>query len=207
MRRIGHRGAKGHAPENTIAAFQKAIDLGCDEIETDVWLLGGSDALVISHDRPAASGDLLTLDETLDFCRGRIAVNVELKSAITEGQARSTGMRVAQRLAERGEPDAYVSSFWWSALEAARSAAPDVRRAFIYGASPDQTALFAGARELGLWALHPQLPYVTPDLVRRAHAASLAVNVWTVNDPRDIARLAEWGVDGIMSDYPERVPR
>jgi len=205
MRRIGHRGAKGHAPENTIASFAKAIELGCDEVETDVWLLDGGQ-LVITHDRPASAAGLPTLDEVLDFCRGRIAVNVEMKSAGSESHARETGERVARRLAERGDPDAYVSSFWWSALEGARAAGPGVRRAFIYSASPDAAALFASAGSLGLWALHPAFSYVTPELIRRAHAASLRVHPWTVNDPRDIARLVEWGVDGIASDFPERVP-
>lgn len=206
MRRIGHRGAKGHAPENTIASFEKAVELGCDEIETDVWLLDDG-ALVIGHDRPASAQGLVSLDDMLDLCRGRIAVNVELKSALSEAQARETGEDVARRLAERTELNAYVSSFWWSALEGARAAAPGVRRAFIYAASPERTALFDGARSLGLWALHPQLPYVTQELVEAAHAASLRVNVWTVNEPDHIARLASWGVDGIMSDFPERVPK
>jgi glycerophosphoryl diester phosphodiesterase len=206
MRRIGHRGAQGHAPENTIASFEKAIALGCDEIETDVWLLE-DDTLVIAHDRPAGPAGLLRLDDVLDLCRGRVAVNVELKSADAEAHARATGERVARLLAARRERDAYLSSFWWSALEGARAASPDVRRAFIYAASPDPERLFDGARALGLWALHPQLPYVTRELVEAAHAASLRVNVWTVNDPADIARLAAWGVDGVMSDFPERVPK
>ncbi len=206
MRRIGHRGAKGHARENTLASFAKAVALGCDEVETDVWLMEGG-GLVIAHDRPPSVTGLLTLDETLDFCRGKLAVNVELKSAASEEHARETGERVARRLAERRDPGAYVSSFWWSALEGARAAAPDVRRAFIYAASPELSALLDGARDLGLWALHPQVPYVTPELVAAAHAASLRVNVWTVNETGDIERLAKWRVDGIMSDFPERVPR
>ncbi|MDQ2951421.1 MAG: hypothetical protein M3R54_04085, partial [Chloroflexota bacterium] len=59
MRRIGHRGAKGYAPENTIASFDKAIALGCDEIETDVWLIDGA-KMIISHDRPASADGLLS---------------------------------------------------------------------------------------------------------------------------------------------------
>lgn len=206
MRRIGHRGAKGHAPENTIASFQAAIDLGCDEIETDVWLVDGG-ALVISHDRPSTRIGLLTLDEALDFCRGRIAVNVELKCAFSDAQASATGEAVGRRIAERREPDVYVSSFWYAALAGARAAAPMVRRAFVFGAAPDIDALLAQARALELWALHPERHYVTPERIAAAHAAELRVNVWTVNDAAEIATLAGWGVDGIMSDYPERVPK
>jgi glycerophosphoryl diester phosphodiesterase len=206
MRRIGHRGAKGHAPDNTAASFEKAIELACDEVETDVWLLDDG-SLVITHDRPVSAAGLPTLAEVLDLCRGRVAVNVEMKSAGTEEHARATGDRVARAIAARRDPDVYVSSFWWSALDSARSAAPEVRRAFIYGASPELDALMASARRSGLWALHPNYGYVTPELVTAAHAAGLRINTWTANDPALIARLVALGVDGIASDFPERVPK
>lgn len=195
----------GHAPENTIASFQKALDLGCDEVETDVWLRDDG-RLVISHDRPMRNGPL-SLDEVLDFCRGRMGVNVELKCGASEAAARDTGARVAARLAQRGDADVYVSSFWWSALEGAFGAAPNVRRAFLFVASPERTAMLESAARLQLWALHPNRAYVTPDLVRATHDAGLRVQTWTVNDEHEIAAFASWGVDGIMSDFPERVPK
>jgi len=205
MRRIGHRGAMGHAPENTIASFEKAIALGCDEVETDVWLTADG-RLVISHD-PPGDGAILTLDAALDVCRGRVGVNVELKADRDEQQAAEVGRRVARRLAERAEPDAYVSSFWWSALAAARDVAPDARRAFVFSDSPDRDALIASAVSAGLWALHPNRAYVTRELVGAAHAAGLRVNVWTVNDQDEIAACAALGVDGVMSNWPERIPK
>lgn len=194
----------GHAPENTIRSFQKALDLGCDEVETDVWLTADG-RLLVSHDRPTAK-TTLSLDEVLDFCRGRMAVNVELKSEKDEARARETGVRVAAHLASR-RADAYISSFWWTALEAARESAPAVRRAFLFAGAPDRSALLAGARAIALWALHPNRAYVTQDLVRAAHAASLKVQAWTVNDAKEITTFRNWSVDGIMSDYPERVPK
>jgi glycerophosphoryl diester phosphodiesterase len=205
MRRIGHRGAKGHAPENTIASFQKAIDLGCDEIETDVWLLEG--ALVITHDRPSSASGLMTIDEAIDFCRGRVVLNIEMKSAGSDARARETGAAVAHCLVERGAKDVYVSSFWFSALDGAREVAPQIDRAFVFGAAHDMPALLAQARVLDLWALHPEHQFVTPGRISAAHDADLLLNTWTVNDPDEIAQLAEWGVDGIMSDFPERVPK
>jgi glycerophosphoryl diester phosphodiesterase len=205
MRRIGHRGAMGHAPENTLASFEKAIELGCDEVETDVWIAPDG-RLVISHDRPTR-GTLLTLDDVLDLCRGRVGVNVEVKADGDEAGAAETGRRVAERIAERSDPDVYVSSFWWGALAAARSAGPAVRRAFIFSDSPDRGALLASARSLALWALHPDRAYVTRELVDAAHAAGLKVNAWTVNDPGEIAAFAVLGIDGIMSNWPERVPK
>jgi glycerophosphoryl diester phosphodiesterase len=195
----------GHAPENTIASFQKALDLACDEVEADVWLTQDA-RLLVTHDRPTAK-TTLSLDELLDFCRGRMGVNVELKCEKDEKRARETGAAVAAVLAARGRGDFYVSSFWWSALEGARSAAPAIRRAFIYSDSPDRAALFASAKALELWALHPERTYVTQELVRAAHGASLRVNTWTVNEPKEITTFRNWSVDGIMSDFPERVPK
>jgi glycerophosphoryl diester phosphodiesterase len=195
----------GHAPENTMASFQKALDLACDEIETDVWLTQDG-RLLVTHDRPTAQ-TTLSLDEVLDFCRGRMGVNVELKCEKDEARARETGAAVGARLAARGRGDFYVSSFWWSALEGARAAAPAIRRAFTFSDSPDRAALLASARTLELWALHPNRTYVTPDLIKAAHAASLRVNAWTVNEPKEITTFRNWSVDGIMSDFPERVPK
>jgi len=186
-------------------SFQKALDLGCDEVETDVWLAADG-RLVISHDPPRRDGGLM-LEEVLAFCRGRMGVNLELKSVASEDRARETGAHVAQALASWRDPDVYVSSFWWSALEGSRRAGPDVPRAFLFADSPERRALLEGARAVGLWALHPNRAYVTPDLVHDAHGAGLVVNAWTVNEPREIAQFRDWGVDGIMSDYPERVPK
>jgi glycerophosphoryl diester phosphodiesterase len=206
MRRIAHRGATAHAAENTIAAFRAAIDLGCDEVETDVWLADDG-RFVISHDRPRPGPALLELDAVLDLCRDRIGVNVELKSEHDEDRARRTGAAVAGRIAARGDPAVYVSSFWWAALSAARDRAPGVRRAFIFSDSPDRDALIASSAALGLWAPHPNRAYVTAELVAAAHRASLRVNAWTVNDPLEIESFARLGVDGIMSDRPELVPK
>jgi glycerophosphoryl diester phosphodiesterase len=205
MRRIGHRGAMGHAPENTVASFEMAIALGCDEVETDVWLAADG-RLLISHD-PPGDGASLTLDAVLDLCRGRVGVNVELKADRDESRAADTGRRVARRLAERADPDAYLSSFWWPALAAARDAAPAVRRAFLFSDSPDRAALIASAVRGGLWALHPNRAYVTRELVDAAHAVGLRLNVWTVNDQDEISVFAALGVDGIMSNWPERIPK
>ncbi|MDP9265824.1 MAG: glycerophosphodiester phosphodiesterase [Chloroflexota bacterium] len=198
----------GHAPENTIASFEAAIALECDEVDTDVW--SRPEGLVIRHDPPGPSDDgtpALTLDEVLEYCRGRVAVNVELKCRGSEEKAAETGRRVATRLAERGGDEAYVSSFWWPALAAAAEAAPAVRRAFIFASYPPLDALLSAGAGIGLWALHPRVDYATTGLVRRAHEAGLRVNAWTANDPRDIAALVAAGVDGIASDYPERVPK
>lgn len=202
-RRIGHRGARGHVAENTLASFRRAIELGCDEIETDVWLT--ERGLIVSHDPPAGSASL-TLDEALDACAGRVVLNVEVKALRDEANAYGAGARVASVIAERGV-DAYVSSFWWPALDGAREHGPAVRRAYVYASYAETEVLVARAAAAGLWALHPNHTFVTLELVARAHAAGLRVNAWTANEPADIAALMAAGVDGICSDFPERVPK
>ncbi len=204
VRRIGHRGAKGHAEENTIASFETAVALGCDEIEVDVWLADDG-SLVIVHDRPASPVGLPTLGDVLDLCRGRMGVDLELKAS-GEAAAREIGARVGALLAGRADDSVYVSSFWWSALAAAHERAAAVRRAYLFASPPIVAPLIDAARRDGLWALHPDKARVTPELVRDAHLAGLAVQAWTVNEPDEIARLAAWDLDGIISDYPERVP-
>lgn len=202
-RRIGHRGARGHGEENTVASFERAIELGCDEIETDVWLTGRG--IVVSHDPPGGEATL-TLDDALDVCAGRVTLNVEVKGLRDEANAFAAGARVAARIVERAA-DAYVSSFWWPALAGAREHGAAVRRAYIYASYAEVDVLVQRAKAAGLWALHPNLAYVTPELMQAARGAGLRVNVWTANEPADIAALLSLGVDGICSDFPERVPK
>ena len=190
--------------ENTLASFDRAVELGCDVIETDVWLTDRG--LVVSHDPPGRATGSLTLEDALDACAGRVALNVEVKALRDETKAYSAGARVATAIALRNA-DAYVSSFWWPALTGARDHEPRVLRAYIYASYAEVDVLVARATAAGLWALHPNLAYVTLELVAAAHAAGLKVNAWTANDPADIAALMAAGVDGICSDFPERVPK
>src|SRR5207244_11455785 len=147
MRGIGHRGAKGHAPDNTIESFEKARALGCDEVETDVWLADDG-RLLISHDRPKPEHKL-TLEEVLDFCRGKMGVNVELKSEMSEKGAQQTGAQVGKVLAERKDTDVYASSFWWAAREGCRVGGPYVRRPFLVADTPERAARMARAPGAG----------------------------------------------------------
>lgn len=202
-RRIGHRGARGYVAENTLASFERAIELGCDEIETDVWLTDRG--LIVSHDPPGRAA-ALTLEDALDACAGRVTLNVEVKALRDAQNAHAAGARVASLIAAGGA-DAYVSSFWWPALDGAREHGPYVRRAYIYASYAEVDVLVARAKAAGLWALHPNLGYVTLELVAAAHAEGLAVNAWTANEPADIAALVAAGVDGICSDFPDRIPK
>jgi glycerophosphoryl diester phosphodiesterase len=97
-----------------------------------------------------------------------------------------------------------VSSFEMGALRAVRNAAPEAPIGVLWQ-NTDIEALWAAAEELQAVSVHPHWMLATDDLVAAAHARGLRVLVWTVNEPEDIARLAAAGVDGIISDFPERL--
>src|SRR5438034_10920312 len=133
-----------------------------------------------------------------------MGVNVELKCEMSEKGAQQTGAQVGKLLAERKDPDVYVSSFWWAALEGCRVAGPSVRRAFIFADSPDRSSLMESARGMRLWALPPTRTYVSPEMVKAAHATGVRVMVWTGTGPRKIAPSGEWAVDGTRPAFPDR---
>jgi glycerophosphoryl diester phosphodiesterase len=188
---IAHRGASWELPENTLPAFERAIELGADAIELDVHA-DRSGRLVVTHDRPAARTDYPTLEEALDLCRGRIPAMVELKTP--SRYARWDVVRRTVRLL--GEDDALVC-FQRRPLETARELRPGLRTVQHVGLGVS----IRMAR--GAWAAGFADARVTPRGVRAARAAGLEPLVYTVNEPERMRTLAAWGVAGIFTDRPE----
>jgi glycerophosphoryl diester phosphodiesterase len=217
---IGHRGASGHAPENTLKAFALALELGCHWLELDVhWV---SDRLLVIHDEAldrttnghgllgdhtldtlrgfdAGDGERIPfLDEVLELVSGRAVINIELKGA-------GTAKPVSQLLntwcidQQVGTDRFLLSSFNHDELA---EADPRFERAALFGRLPDD----AVERTLALGAgyLNTSLRSVTKMWVDRAHRSGLRVAVYTVNEPEDIDRMRAWGVDAIFCDYPDR---
>jgi glycerophosphoryl diester phosphodiesterase len=150
-----------------------------------------------------------TLEETLELVWTRErSINLEVKGETAE-EATSTAEAVATALAaldvEQRER-VLVSSFALPAVARVKALVPELRVAALYGEREwRQRDMLAQAIEMGAEAIHPDVRLVTPALVRLAHAAGLRVNVWTANHWGTIARLIRMGVDGLFSDYPERV--
>jgi glycerophosphoryl diester phosphodiesterase len=96
-----------------------------------------------------------------------------------------------------------VSSFDHRALARLQPLLPKLELGALFTGLP--VDIVALARHCGARALHPSFHYLTSDVVEEAHRAGLAVNTWTVNDPEDIAAVAAIGVDGVFSDYPDRL--
>lgn len=222
---IGHRGAMGHAPENTLASVEKAIALGAPWVEIDVYHVDGH-LMVIHDDRlerttngsgyvtgqsyaylrslDAGNGEKIpTLDEVFDLVGRRAGINVELKGP---GTARPVMELIAERLRQGwSREEILISSFNHRELRIARTIDPGIRIGALIVGLPLANAAFAS--ELGAYSVHPSLEFVDREFVEDAHARGLKVFVFTVNHPEDIARMAALGVDGVFTNYPGRVLR
>ncbi len=133
-----------------------------------------------------------------------VACNVEIKP--TPGRERETGAAVAldaMALWRDGETAPLLSSFDEEALAAAREAAPDLPRALLLDALPPDW--LERLHRLGCAALDANHQALSEAIVRRAHAAGHRVLTYTVNDPERVRELAEWGVDGIITDAIDRI--
>jgi glycerophosphoryl diester phosphodiesterase len=233
---FGHRGARGHVPENTLLAFDLAFDLGADAIECDVQRSHDGQPVII-HDgtvdrttngsgpvsmlsfaelRALNAGrgatmpqSIPTLEETLDLVRRRGGqLNLEIKGESVE-EAASTALAVEPYLrALEGDqgPRILVSSFAHPAVAVLKERLPWLRVGALFSGSEwRRQDMLAATQALGAEAIHPSVRLTNSALIQRAHAAGLRVNVWTANRRSTIARLIEWGVDGLFTDYPERV--
>jgi glycerophosphoryl diester phosphodiesterase len=189
---LAHRGACWDAPENTLAAFELAVDQGADYVEFDVRL-APDDTLVLCHDPlpdPPPTG-LCTLEEALAALRGRVGLAVEIK----EARAVKPAMR-ALRAHRIREDELMVLSFPIRTLETARRLRPDVRMVLNLGPTPDPAA--AGR----FWGVAFDDAAANAKPIRLARSLGLATFVFTVNDAARMRELAELGVDGIFTDRP-----
>ncbi|MBX6421892.1 MAG: glycerophosphodiester phosphodiesterase family protein [Sinobacteraceae bacterium] len=221
---FGHRGARGHAPENTLLALDTGIRLGADWLEFDVQL-HPCGALLLFHDLTlerttdgrgaladcdfatlrrldaGAGQQIPTLEEALDLIEQRAGVNIELKTANGTGEAVAAVLR---RYLAAGWPAErfLVSSFHLPELWEFRQAAPEIPVAVLLAGVPLD---FAGcATELQAAAVHLSAEFADPRLIADAKTHGRRVHVYTVNDPAQMRALAALGVDGVFTDYPER---
>jgi glycerophosphoryl diester phosphodiesterase len=188
---IAHRGASHERPENTLAAFERAIEIGVDWIELDVHA-DASGRLVVTHDKPHANRAYPTLEEALELMRGRVGAMVELKSPGRYGRH-----AVVPRAVRLLGPDDVLISFQRGALEEARSIRPGLRTVQHVGFGVSIRA----AREA--WAAGFNETRVTGRGVAAARRLGLVPLVYTVNAPARMRALASIGVGGIFTDRPD----
>lgn len=206
---IAHRGASRAEPENTLAAFRRAVAMGADLVELDARRDRDRDGAVAVHHDPTQPPDPPSLSEALEACRP-LVVNVELKNAPTEPDfdpecrlADAVAAIVHERQAAGRRDEVLISAFHRPTLERWRAVAPHVPAALLV-VRPSLEAL-AYCEELGLVAVHPHHEGIDATFVAAAHERGLAVNVWTVDDPDQMRYLISCGVDGICTNVPDRL--
>jgi glycerophosphoryl diester phosphodiesterase len=188
---IAHRGASAELPQNTLPAFERAIEIGADYVEIDVHA-DAEGRLVVTHEAPRVRHDYPTLEAALDLMRGRIGVMVELK---TPSRYRRHNV-VARTVRLLTDDDALVC-FQRKPLEEARALRPGLRTVQHVGFAVS----IRGARDA--WAAGFHDARVTPRGIRAAQRLGLVPLVYTVNDERRMRYLAAAGVAGIFTDRPE----
>lgn len=222
---IGHRGAKGHTAENTLASFQKALDLGADGIELDVHLSLDRKIVVIHDetlDRTTNGKGLVgaltlntlrnftvnvahripTLTEVFDLVHRKCFINVELKGNAT---AVPVADLIEKYVAEKNwqYSDFVVSSFDWKMLQQVHQCNPKIRIGVLTATDLDLAIGFATF--IGAYAIHPYFHLLTAENTSVMQQKQFKVFAWTVNEPEDIDKIKAFKVDGIISDFPDKL--
>lgn len=217
---VGHRGAAGLEPENTLRGFRRAIELGVDFVECDVHLTRDGRLAVIHDETVDRTTDghgsvsgftwdelrrldagmrerIPALEEVLETVRGHVGVLVELKGAGVEEAA----LKTAQAL---GMADAvFFTSFHLDRIERIRRLSPSQATGAIFGDPPPDAcarAAAAGARSLGI-----NHRFLTPILVQEARDRRLPLRAWNPDTEPEIEQMVDLGVDGIGSNRPDRL--
>ncbi|MEW6077382.1 MAG: glycerophosphodiester phosphodiesterase family protein [Thermodesulfobacteriota bacterium] len=221
---FAHRGASGHAPENTLAAFRKAVELGAEWIELDVYAVRGE--LLVIHDHrlerttsgrgyvtrrgldylrslDAGNGEKIPfLSEVLEAAARKVKINIELKGPKTAAPVCELLTHYVRRRGWRYD-DFLLSSFEHRQLRQAARLCPEIR------VSPN----LKGGRiryDLGdvrPYSIHFDISYATPEMIEKIHQRGCPAFVFTANTLEDIRRLEAFGADGVFTNYPELITR
>ena len=230
--KIAHRGSSGSYPENTRLAFEKAIEAGADMIEMDCRLSKDGHVVVIHDDRldrtarakgfvkgktikqlkkldvgawlkKSFKGERIqTLEEILEIVSGKVEINLEIKSVLRGPLGIELKVLFIVSHFDYLER-AIFSSFDYQSLRRLRELAPDVRIGVLYGAGIKDNP-FQAAREMNAYSLHIQREFATPHFLEEARELGLKSFVWTVNEVKEMEKFLSLGVDGIISDFPEK---
>lgn len=214
---IGHRGARGHAPENTLAGFQKGLELGADMVECDVHL-SQDEQVVVHHDSTTPFGrirdltlqelqqgdpGLPSLEQLLTWLQDKpLAIAIEIKDGI--GTYPGITAQVIDAIRRHHLEDrTIIISFDPETVASTKRMASDIAAGWLFA---DMPALWLEtARKLRADAIWPRLGLLNAEMADDAHRHGLTVFTWLANEPEAIQDALARGVDGIGSDFPERV--
>lgn len=215
MHKIGHRGAKGYVAENTLASFQKAIELGVDMIELDVYHSKDTIPMVIHDktiDRTTIGSGLVydftavalqefgipTLEEVFQLVNNQCAINIEIKVF----EAVQSVLKIIDSLVFAKEK-LLISSFDWNALQEVRFHDDEIRIGVL--TQTDINLALAFAKFIKAFSIHPYYHLVTKENVIQMQSKNFKVYPWTINEPEDIIFVKSLQVDGIITDFPDRL--
>jgi glycerophosphoryl diester phosphodiesterase len=219
MQKIGHRGAKGYVSENTLASFQKAIDLNLDGIELDVQLSSDGEIMVI-HDETinrTTSGkgfvkdftsvelkkhDIPTLTEVLDLINNNFLVNIELKS---NDCIEKVIILVEKYISDYNwNPKNFiVSSFHWDYLSEVKSINKNIKIGVLTENDIDSALVFA--KKIDAFCINPYFKLLNTENVQLIKKEGFQIHTWTVNSFEDITFVKSLQVNTIISDFPDRI--
>lgn len=223
--KIGHRGACGHAPENTLLSMRKALELGVHGFEFDIQMSKDGEPVVI-HDETlerttsgkgnvsdytwqelqqfeAGKGEKIpTLRNVLDMVDKRCRLFIELKAPGSEAAVADILKHYVEQMGWTYE-QLYICAFDHLQIAAIKKFDPGFRTCALIAGIP--VTLAAIASEAGAWSINPNIHHINKALVEDAHRRNLKVLTWTANTPAQIAKAKSLGVDGIFSDFPEKI--
>ena len=231
---VAHRGASGNYPENTLRAFQMALEIGVDEIELDLRSTRDGH-LVVMHDAAVdrttdgtgAVGELTlaeirtldagrafderfrgervpTWEEALDLAQGKVRLNVHLKEGGNpDGEFERKVVKTLHAFRMMGDSILACND---ESVGIIAEVDPRIAcRIFPNNRSPED--YIRTSAELGLRTTQPGRDMTTPDFVQKAHESGLGVHVFYADTPEDMRAYIETGVDGILTNFPERLKK
>ncbi|UFH46926.1 glycerophosphodiester phosphodiesterase [Flavobacterium galactosidilyticum] len=225
MLKIGHRGAKGHEPENTLISFQKALDMQVDGIELDVHLSADGELIVI-HDETidrTTNGiglvnslslrqlkkcrinnhhEIPLLSEVFDLVNKNCFINIELKSYET---AEKVVELIEDYVSEKNwkYEQFLISSFDWNALQQVRFLNERIQIGVLTETDLDLALAFA--KFIQAKSIHPHFHMLSEENVSKIQSKGLQVFPWTVNEREDVEKIKSYKVNGIITDFPNRI--
>lgn len=218
MLKIGHRGAKGYVAENTLASFQKAIELGVDIIELDVHL-SLDDKIMVIHDETVdrtttkkgfvnqyKASELQKLgipllEDVINLAFRQVILNIELKDHLVYNVVYLIDKYVFEKnwLYEHFQ----ISSFDWKLLEFISTMNRPIALGVLTEDSLDNAIAFA--KKINAFSINPYFKLLNDENVLAMHQNGFKIYPWTVNSEEDITFVKSLNVDGIISDFPDRI--
>ncbi|RTE06761.1 glycerophosphodiester phosphodiesterase [Paenibacillus whitsoniae] len=229
---IAHRGAKGEAPENTLAAFRLGLEQGCDAIELDIHLSQDGEIIVIhdftidrTTDRKGVVHEMTlaelkqadagrwfdtrfegeripTLEEVFDLVPPDIMINVEIKDSYD----RKLEPALVELMKKKDRVhNVVVSSFDHKSLMFLKLLLPETKIGLLYDFNPGSHVNLATGLGVPVYSLHPNFKRINREEIREAKSKGIEVYPYTINDEKRLRKAIAYGASGIITDYPGRL--